>query len=361
MSSEEFIFEGLMIDKIIAHRIFPRSPDKQMTPAKLSKAILPFGYEALDAFQVRITEALANKSHGIEMSITGMGNDSFLNLAASTFAGDTPHFINTTHRLANKLTEAQYGSAAPGGILAVISGFIGNDSLPFLAVIKAETQSGFRAREDDDQVSMDFITELLLTPAQRLYKIGFLVQTLALPPDAEGNYDSNNYRAFLFDHLMTSTETKNAASYFYLRFLGMDINKSSKKLTQDFFENTRDFINNAQIEESEKFELFEALRSEMRSQKRTLSTADFSEEHIPPNLQTSYIEFMSLKKFPTAAITKDNGYIQAKLKQRNKLVFSSDVWLSVPPDQLKNLVEIIPTDDNESTMLKIQGKLQSQK
>jgi hypothetical protein len=159
---------------------------------------------------------------------------------------------------------------------------------------------------------------------------------------------------------MTSTETKNAAGYFYSRFLDMDISKSSKKLTQDFFENTRDFINTAQIEESNKLALHEALRSEMRSRKTTLSTADFAETNLPEEMQGEYLDFMKNKSFPAAAVTKDNGYIESKLKIRSKLVFSNDVWVSVPPDQLKNLVEIIPSDDNESTILKIKGRLKSQ-
>ncbi|EOZ6583456.1 nucleoid-associated protein [Klebsiella michiganensis] len=360
MASVDFSFEGLLIERIIAHRVFPKSADKSLTPPKTSKSLMAFKQDALDAFQVRITEALASKSHGIEMSIGGVGDDCFLNLSASTFSNDTDHFIKVTERLASKLSEAQYNSSAPGGILAVLSGRVGNDSLPFLAVIKAETQNGFRTVENDDQVTMEFIAELLLTPAQRFYKIGFIVQTIALPPDNDGNYNSSSYRAFLFDHLMTSTETKNAAGYFYSRFLDMDISKSSKKLTQDFFESTRDFINTAQIEESSKLALHEALRSEMRSRKTTLSTADFAETNLPEEMQSEYLEFMKNKSFPAAAVTKDNGYIESKLKIRSKLVFSNDVWVSVPPDQLKNLVEIIPSDDNESTTLKIKGRLKSQ-
>lgn len=360
MASVDFKFEGLMIDKIIAHRIFPRSPDKQMVAPKTSQKVMTFEQNALDAFQLRITDALASKSHGVEMSIAGVGSDSFLNLSASTFGSDESKFIGVTQRLASKLTEAQYGSSAPGGILAVISGRVGNDALPFLAVIKAETQDGFTTTESDEQVTMQFISELLLTPSQRFYKIGFIVQQISLPPDENGNYSSESYRAFLFDHLMTSTETKKAAGYFYQHFLGMDINKSSKKLTQDFFENTRKFINTANIDEEDKFELHEALRSEMRSQKTTLSTADFAEEHLKPELQTPYIAFMASTQFPTSTVTKDNDYIKNKLKRRNKLIFSNDVWLSVPPDQLKELVEIIPTNDNESTTLKIKGRLKSQ-
>jgi predicted glycosyltransferase involved in capsule biosynthesis len=97
----------------------------------------------------------------------------------------------------------------------------------------------------------------------------------------------------------------------------------------------------------------------MRS-KKTLNTADFAETNLPEEIQMEYLEYMRNKNFPAAAVTKDNGYIESKLKIRSKLVFSNDVWVSVPPDQLKNLVEIIPSEDTESTILKIKGRLKSQ-
>ena len=104
MASVDFSFEGLLIERIIAHRVFPKSADKSLTPPKTSKSLMAFKQDALDAFQVRITEALASKSHGIEMSIGGVGDDCFLNLSASTFSNDTDHFIKVTERLASKLS-----------------------------------------------------------------------------------------------------------------------------------------------------------------------------------------------------------------------------------------------------------------
>ena len=77
---------------------------------------------------------------------------------------------------------------------------------------------------------------------------------------------------------------ENAAGYFYSVFLGMGIEKSSKKLTQDFFEHTRNFINQAPVDEETKFDLHESLRSELRSQKATLSTASFATEHLPQDM-----------------------------------------------------------------------------
>lgn len=359
MAVADFAFEGLCIDKVIAHRIFPRSSSKTLKPAKLSQKLLAIGDDAIDALQQRITEALAIRSHGIEMSIRPGVADSFLNLVASTFNADDATFVAVSQRLANKLTEAQFESGAPGGIIINVTGVIGDDELPFYAVIKAETQNGFSTEENDEIVSIQFLNELLLTPSQKFYKIGFIAELENTIPDNKGNYDSSNYRAFLFDHLITSTNTNNAAAYFYNLFLGMDINKSSKKITQDFYEITSNFINTSDISEEVKLELHEALRAELRSKKATVSVHDFAEDHLPDELRENYKEKTREKKLPQNSFIKDNDYILAKLKRRSKLVFSNDIYISVPPENINELVEILPNEDHNSTIIKIKGRLMS--
>lgn len=361
MANVSFSFEGVVIERIIAHRIFPRSPDKQMVPPKLSNQLITLKQDALDALQVRITEALGNKSHGIEMSITDTSDDSFFTLTTSVLHVESELFVNISKRLAHKLTEAQYSAGnVSGGVLVIITGKIGEQASPFFAVLRAEMQNGFRTNETSEKIAMEYIADLLLTPTQRLYKIGILIECESDHELINSRYDTQYYRSFLFDHLMTSTETKNAAGYFYSAFLGMGIEKSSKKLTQDFFEHTRNFINQAPIDEDSKFDLHESLRSELRSQNATLRTASFATEHLPQELQTSYQSFMIQKGFPQNAVSKDIDYIKKKLRRRSKLVFTSDVWVSIPPDRVKELVQIEQTDDDEFTTLKIKGRLRSQ-
>ncbi|ELY3412210.1 nucleoid-associated protein [Cronobacter sakazakii] len=359
MAVAGFTFEGICIDYVIAHRIFPRAASKTMKPAKISKNILSINDEAMDALQQRITEALAARSHGVEMSILPGVADSFLNLSASTFHSDKETFITVSQRLAAKLTESQFESGAPGGILINVQGVIGENECPFFAVIKAETQTGFSTNENDEQVTIEFLNELLLTPSQRFFKIGFIVELLQSSPDKDGNYDPANFRAFLFDHLMTSTNINKAASYFYNRFLGMDISKSTKKLTQDFYETTSDFINNAKINEDEKLNLHEALRAELRSKKQTVSIHDFADTYLPEEIKDSYKQVMKEHKLPQNSFHKDNEYISTKLKRRSRLIFSNDIWISVPPENFRDLVEILPSNDHNFTLLKINGKLMS--
>lgn len=359
MAGINFSFEGLCIEKVIAHRVFPRSASKTIIPPKISKQVISLPNEATDALQLRITEALAARSHGIEMSIHQGVADSFLNHAASTFGNAEEDFIRVSQRLAHKLSEAQFDSGAPGGILIVVSGLIGDEQRPYFAVIKAETQTGFSAQENEQQLNMHYLSELLLTPSQRFYKVGFLVSIEDCIKDENGNYPATSFKAFLFDHLMTSTDTSKAAAYFYNRFLGMDISLSSKKITQDFYEVTRDFINSSPLTQENKLELHEALRSELRSNKTTLNINSFADEHFPEEIKCDYKKLVALKKLPENSFIKDNDYILSKLKRRSRLIFSNDIWMSVPPENFNELVEILPCEDDNTTIIKINGKLTS--
>jgi len=353
-----FKFEGIIIERIIAHKIYPHTPDKQLVAPIISSNLIKFEQKALDALQLRITKALGNRSHGIEMSIEQIDSDSFFQKTATMLHADELTFIKLSESLAHKLNMAQLSTNTPGGVLTIIAGRVGNDSLPFIAAIKAEIQDGFVADEQNNQVNMKYLETLLLTNTQRLYKIGFLTELFSKPVGSDG-YLPGNFQAFLFDHLMTSTETRKAAGYFYINFLGMGIQASAKKLTQDFFELTKTFIDTAPVNDDNKFYFHEALRAELRSQDATISVANFGEKHFPDDIRKQYEGFMKAKKFPQNAIPKDNEYIHAKLRRRRKLSLNSGVYISTPPDQFESLVQIVPSDDTEFTVVRIQGRITS--
>lgn len=353
-----FSFEGILIEKVIIHKIFARSGGEMVAP-KTSNKFITFPQEALDTLQLRIYKALGNRSHGIEMSIAEVEAESFFQKAATMLACPDIEFISRSQSLASDLSKAQTTTNAPGGMLAIIRGRLGTQSTPFLAVIKADIQDGFKAEEDEENVTAEYISTLLLTEAQKLYKIGLISPIVSRAP-VNGLYGPEDYRAFLFDHLMTATETRKAASYFYNSFLGMSIQASSKKLTQEFFEFTKTFIDTAQISIDEKLDLHEALRAELKSQSATISTAEFMTKSIPHQLQDGYSSFMASKGFPKNAVIKDNEYISTKLRRRRKYIFSNGVWLSTPPDADETSVKIEAQDEYGTTIVTINSRLESQ-
>lgn len=355
---ESFSFEGIIIERVIIHKIFARNGSEMLEP-KRSKKFVVFPQDALDTLQLRIYKALGNKSHGIEMSIAQIEAGSFFQKSASMLACSDADFINLSRDLAVDLAKAQMTTNAPGGMLAILKGRVGPQSAPFIAAIKADIQDGFKADEDEENVTAEYISTLLLTEAQKLYKIGFLTPVHSKPA-VNGLYDPADYRAFLFDHLMTATETRSAAAYFYNVFLGMSIQSSSKKLTQDFYEYSRSFIDTAPISTDEKLELHEALRSELRSQTATLSASDFGSKHIPKELQDNYLSFLDTQGFSKNAIVKDTAYITAKLKRRRKYVFANGVWISTPPDAGVDAIKIESDELVGTTMVTINSHIATQ-
>lgn len=54
MGNAQFSFEGLMIDRIILHRVYDKAGDKSRRDPKLSAKMIRLGQDALDALQLRL-------------------------------------------------------------------------------------------------------------------------------------------------------------------------------------------------------------------------------------------------------------------------------------------------------------------
>lgn len=348
----------LSIDRLVIHHINQRGADRNIIEPVFADDLLRLPGGALDMFTRRIAQALGHRSHGIEVDIRDVGPGSFFQYAAEAMRADEAQFMKLSRQLARDLAAAQTTRDLAPSKLIVISGVVGQLQRRYMAVIKAEMQDGLGETGQGQNKHIDYLTNIFLTETQRLFKIGYLQQTdghenLAQP------YQSEHFAMHLFDHLMTGTETRNAAMYFYSSFLGADIAASDKRLTQDFYERTLDFINSREFDPEDRMDLVDALRSELRSNKQTLSVADFGDEHFERGIRGEYSDFMERANFPVHAVSKNTEYIKAKLKRRQRMVFSGDVVITTPPDKLKDLVSIDTSIDGVTTVT-INGTLQSQ-
>lgn len=354
-----FEFKGMSIKRITAHTVHQRSKDKQLVKPSYSDELFSLDQDSKDLIQIRVTEALGSSSHGVEMAIAKKESGSFMQVAAAMISSNDATFLASSKKLANALSEAQTNPKWPGGVLIVISGTVGTLSKPFLAVIKAETDKGFNLVEENGHIKLALIKKMLLSATQRLYKVGILLEMTTALPDDDGLYLCDNYKTFLFDHLLTGTETHNAAAYFYDAFLGMNILSSSRKQTEIFYKESNNFINTAQIEEETRISLREALRSELKSQTPTLNSKDFAQKHLAEELQASYVEFLTEKGFPAQSIVKDIEYIKNKLKRPRQVLFTSGVMIRVPSNIVfKDFVQITPGEDGY-TKVSIKGTVQN--
>lgn len=348
-----FTFSNLRINRIIVHQVFQRNDNRELISPKFSIDFTNLDQGGLATLQDRIINALGNESHSIEMHINDSSPNTVFDICSRLIDSSNDDFKELSKFVPNKLAQAQTSRKIPGGIVVIFDGLIGPNNKHYLGIIKAEIHSGFNIIENGNLLLLNFLSELLLTPQQKLYKIAMFIEenrTDHLPkiPD--------NFLVFVYDHNMTRSETQQAAQYFYDSFLGCSFSPSDKKLTSDFYHFTKDYIENIDTNEETKLDLNTSLYSYLKvSQSNIINVVEFAEQYLEQEQRDNFANFMYDKGFPERAVNKDITYIKYKLRRRN-LKFTSDVKISAPSDEFEDLVNIAGSD-NGRTLVSIKGSL----
>ena len=276
------------------------------------------------------------------MQIGDGGADSACSIASELVAaGSDDDFVTKSKRFADRLVSAQLYRTIPGGIVVVFSGTVGAASLPYAAVLKAETQAGFQKEIADGRLSMTFVQELFLTPATRLYKIGMFVREAAAREALPAGW-----AATVYDSQMSATKRDGAAQYFYENFLGCSIPENSARLVRTFFESTRQFIRDLDLPAESRADMLTSLYTYLKvDQTPTVEVAAFSNSYIPADHRDNYRAFMQGVGLPMTAIAKDISEIGNALRQR-KFVFPNNIKLTAPPEAFHDMItiEAVPPD-----------------
>jgi len=348
--------QGMTVDRIVVHDIHPRASDKSLVPPTYGEQLVSLPPSGMAMFTARIVQALGHHSHGIQAQFSQLGSDSFFAAAVELMEANDEGFLATSRAVADSLARAQVARSLAPSKLLVVSGHCASPPRPYCAVVKAELQDALAEKLERGRSVIDYLNKIFFAESQKLYKIGFVQQVNSLA----GVQHPESYAVHLFDHLMTGTETRSAAFYFYKDFLGADVSASDRHLTRQFFEKTNDFLNTLKLSPSRRIELGESLRAELRSNEQTIGVRAFGKKHFEADTQPKYEAFMKRANFPTSAITKDVDYIKARLKRRQKITFTSGVMITTPPDQVKELVSIQTRTVDGNTLVTIRGTVESE-
>ncbi|MGF6345966.1 nucleoid-associated protein [Variovorax sp. W2I14] len=341
----------LTINRAVLFDIPPDLPNKSPGVPVGGQALVGLSASAKTMVTKRLASALGKNANGMEISVTNSAAGSFFQIACSALDGNDTNFLNQSNTLASMLAVAQNNKHLAHCKLMVMQGTVTAGQLPFLVAVKAELQDGLADRSTvGAQPSLQHLKDIFMTESQRLFKIGYLYRTVAQASVNNSIYHPNEHVVHLFDHLMTSTETRNAAFYFYNGFLGCNTASSAKARTRDFYENTLTFIKDCGLPPDKRLDLIEALRADLRSNSNTLNVIDFANSHMTPPVKSAYETFMIQHKgFPNHAVQKDLEYVQTKLKRRRKITFSSGISLSSPPE-LMTSITVTPNTDGSTTV-----------
>ncbi|MDL5246624.1 nucleoid-associated protein [Leptospira weilii] len=345
-------FNNLKVNDIVIHQIFKRTDQTNIVDPFISKKPTILPEKGLEEFRSRIIEACGDESHSSVMEIKKDSEESTFQQSAMILRDDIDEFVKKSSFFAHKLTEAQSSRRYPGGLIVVFRGTVGSSYQQFVGLLKAEAQHGFSKKETKDSLILEYFDDLVLTPAQKYYKLGIFVEQNKTK--SKGLRDKKDFSAIVYDYKMTARETRLGSIYFYETFLGCEFSPSDKKLTQDFYENTREFIKQKYDDTEERVDCFNSLYVYLKVDKGGhVSTKDFGDKYIKEEHKDDYVNHMKNNKFPARSVNKDLAYIQNKLKRRS-MRFTSKVSITAPAAQFNELVQINGIKDG-FTDLKIKG------
>jgi hypothetical protein len=328
------LFENLKVSRVVDHEIFRRNEDKSIRAPIFADALETLGAEALLAFRLRMTDALSGQSQSIQMSIARHNAGSFLELAEDLIGSTEEAFLAGSKEITTKLVDAQMARGIPGGMLVVFDGTVGTPAFPFIGAIKAETQAGFRRSKDGEKSIVEFLQNIFLTPATRLYKIGMMLFDDRTKTKPEGR------RAFVFDSNISVSNREAAATYFYEGFLGCVLPSDGPYETAKFFDLTKEFIRKSALDPDKKRNIIDSLHVFVRDEQTPTFTADqFGSRYIPEEMQDTFADFLSSRRFTSNAVVRDTSQMGTRLRRR-RLKFGNDIELSATPEALKNKVLI---------------------
>lgn len=352
MALPEFV--NFNINRIITHEIFKRNEEREVVPPTISEELTLLDNDGMTELATRIVEAIGKDSKSVEMDIHNIDNNSVYEHITNIFNNNSNEiFISKSGNIARNLAEAQTSRNLPGGILVIIDGTTGITNKKFVAVIKAELQGGFQKSENS---TIEFVKDLLLTPQQKLYKIGIFLES----PES-----NNNTRVFVYDYNMSLSQEHGMALYFYENFLGCSIAHTDKYFTNRFYHETKNFIDKEGFfNDEEMFDLHTHLYSYLKSETSTLNITEFSNQYIPEvekrDAYKTYMQETIGEDTFNRSITKDLSDIKSKLRMR-KVIFSNKVKISAPSDDFENNVkildEIVDDDGKTTTTINIAGKV----
>lgn len=332
------LFENLSVDRIVVHEVFQRGHNNSLVPPAYGDQLEILDVAALGVFRMRMTQALSGQSQSIQMDIARARKGNFLPLAEALVGIPDSEFPAASRAIADRLAESQLARRIPGGMLIVFDGHIGSPAVPFVGVVKAETQAGFRRSHNRKGVIVEFLQNIFLTPATRLYKIGLVLF------DDQKQKSPKGRRAFVFDSNITASNREAAAVYFYDAFLGCSLPSDGAYETSRFFDLTKEFIRKSSLDPERKRDLIDSLFVFVRDeQDATFTTDQFGDRYLPPQMRDAFTQFMRSKRFTSNAVVRDTANMGRRLRRR-KLRFGTDIELSASPQALADKVKIEPID-----------------
>ena len=171
----------------------------------------------------------------------------------------------------------------------------------------------------------EVLEDLILTEGTRFFKNGLFIRRG--PDDGPDSFEAG-----VCDNQYSNTYGAPVATYFLENFLGCQLTEDPGVVTKRFFESTQDFVNKRITDAVTRDDVYEHLRSQLKSESATVSPYEFANEFMPLDYRQPYVDFLEERRIPKTAIVKDLSGIANQLR-RKAYHTRSGVTITVPSDK----------------------------
>lgn len=289
----------IKVQSFIAHQVPRVKKSEKGREPNYSGAVPPSSDRNLDFFTRRLRRTLAKKGQPVEVNPKLEAVPVPDQLTA--FLKEQADVVAVSQAAARHLFQTQPASPHERESLFVttpltISGTRG------VAVMKLEEEEGihFTTKQIDGKTVLDveLYDNLTLTDNTRVFKAGAFW------------LDQGRLYGLVSDD--QTGERGEIADFFLRGFLGCRHQRQPSLTTKDFYEAVDTWIAESPLSDQEKLDAYDALKTELRSQRKTVDPLQFVTDHFHPEHQDGLRAHLQQAGVPTAEFDKDLARLGTK-------------------------------------------------
>lgn len=277
-------------------------------------------------FKDKVSEAITTK--GFKVLFDSAATSPVPDLIKRLISEKRSTVVDSSKIISKHLFDIQTGWN-PAGIVVIIKGEVSQKKV--LVIMKLERDEGARLKKNQKAhyIDIESVRDLMLTKKTKLYKVGLFFNRDEFSADFDG---------FVCDNQMSTESTKAVARFFLEQFLGCQLYDDTRKLTQDFFEATKEYI--LRVEDPiKRAKYYEHLLSYMNRPVRMIDPRDFAINHFEQGDRQSYEDHLGRLNVLIGPFEKDTELINSHITKM-MIDFENDVSIISRNGELGDRVKL---------------------
>lgn len=315
----------ISVEEFIAHQVPRTKKGETGRVPKFSEAVPPRNTRNLDFFTRRLQRTLSDRGQPVEP-------DPKLQAAPvppqlSAYLSAEADIIAVSQNAATHLHQVQPASHYERESLFVATKLNVGGQLG-IAVMKLEEEEGIHFTSTTINgmpvLDVELYDNLTLTDNTRVFKAGAFW------------LDQGQLYGLVSDD--QQGQRGDIADFFLRSFLGCRHQRQPSLTTKDFYEATETWIAGSTMGDQDKLDAYDALKTEIRSQRATIDPVQFVRENFAPEHQDALRRHLANAGVPQAAFDKNVSRLGTR-PMKSRLKTSSGITISGSADDIRDRVQ----------------------